>query len=103
MQEKYSYRNNTTQSTNKWIDEGKNVVLFEVKHPWFENIISKEDTHKQKQEQKSINTNSNILANKIINKKYKFNSKCTIACIIIIIIFILVCIRIYKKKKIYHK
>ena len=51
MQEKYSYRNNTTQSTNKWIDEGKNVVLFEVKHPWFENIISKEDTHKQKQEQ----------------------------------------------------
>ncbi len=103
MQEKYSYRNNTTESTNKWIDEGEKVVLFEVKNPWFANIISKKNTQEQKQ--KSINTNSNILANKIINKKYKLHHKLIpMVCIIITIIFILVCIRIYaKRKKLYHK
>ena len=100
MKEIYSYRNNTSQSTNKWIDEGEKVVLFEVKNPWFESVISEEeDTYKQKLE----NINSNILTDKIIDKEYKFNSrvgKATVACIImILIIFVLVCIRIYTKQK----
>ncbi len=98
QKEEYNYRNNILHSTNKWIDEGENVVLFEVKNPWFENIISKEDVEL---EIKQINTNSDIITNNKINKKYRFNS---IICIMILIIFILVCIRVYtRKKKLYHK
>ena len=102
MEKKYKYKNNIlpteTNSVDKWIDEGDGVVLYEVKNPWYRNIVQHE----------SVNDNDDTMRreahlldkfkdekDQVYNSGYKYY---IILCMVLLIIIILLYIKMDKKK-----